>query len=283
MSAEAAQHVAGCEECSRVEREEQRLGGLLRSVGTVESPAGFEARVLSEIKSRRGERAAARFWFRPAVLVPAFAAVIVLAFIFGAYRQLGTGSSDSRKLPNEAVADGSDSGGKGQEIERPKESPKPSSEVADAATPSDGNEGSIEAPLRQKRGKRPSSSQEEGPGGGSLDQAVNQAQPGRPTFPGAPRQVDPEKATGPGAPLTPTKVFSLLGINADYGSSGWRVSSVRPRSIAANAGIKPGDIVRSLDGRVLTRAPLEGKSIEGKKLIVIRDGRQLGFELKPGN
>lgn len=267
-------HIEECPGCARLLEKESRLNAAFGSLGAVDPPANFERDVFSEIRSRREKGMPAFNWLRPAFLVPTFAAVAVigiLLFVYGPFSGSGTRdvvekSGPATEEPAPSLQPKDDQGRKENE---------PSSIVADA-----GKEAGPRKGPEKIEQRKPSSTPVDG--GGSLDQATRPADPVKP-LEGSPRSVDPGDNAPADRSFSPAEVFSEFGVEAVYGSTGWRVTGVRPNSIGANAGIMKGDILKALDGKPLTREPLEGTAVGGKRLRVLRDGKEIDLQLRPGD
>lgn len=79
--------------------------------------------------------------------------------------------------------------------------------------------------------------------------------------------------------LTAREILLQLGIEASYGNEGWKVLSVQENSPAKRSDIKLGDSVEAIDGEKLTDKPLPTRTIEGRKLTVLRGGRSIEISL----
>jgi C-terminal processing protease CtpA/Prc len=84
---------------------------------------------------------------------------------------------------------------------------------------------------------------------------------------------------GPG--ISPKDVLETFGIRADFDSTGWKVASVKPNSVAYKAGVKAGDIVEALNDQPLTDRTVLGRKVTGTSVRVRRDGQSIKLELKP--
>jgi carboxyl-terminal processing protease len=84
-----------------------------------------------------------------------------------------------------------------------------------------------------------------------------------------------------------TGKFSGIGVWLKQKGSALAVVSVLPSSPALSAGIKPGDLIRKIDGRPVTRmstdqavATIKGPEGSNVSLAIERDGTKLSFRLK---
>jgi C-terminal processing protease CtpA/Prc len=70
----------------------------------------------------------------------------------------------------------------------------------------------------------------------------------------------------------------MLGIDADFGSNGWKVRSVSANSVASRGKVQAGDIIEAIDGQ-----ELKGKSLPkgtATTVTVRRDGKTINLNLK---
>lgn len=79
--------------------------------------------------------------------------------------------------------------------------------------------------------------------------------------------------------LTVKEVLSQLGIETIYTDETWKVLSVRENSLAKRSGVKTGDAVKAIDDEKLTDKPLRSKTIEGKKITIVRGAQKLEISL----
>jgi S1-C subfamily serine protease len=280
----AKDHIRSCGECSRVSEAEAALTGLLRSVEHVPAPMGFERSVMSEIGVRRSAGRANIRVLRPALLVPAAALLVVAAIFLGLYGPGLLNARSSNIAAGPAVPSSTPAAVPDTTERSGTESPVPESQVA-GVSPDEKSPAARESEpkLKQVPGDRVGRKTSADATPGSRDLATRAADPVRPQGVGPVR--DPSNSDG--GPVqrsfSPGEVFEMFGVEAEYGGNGWRVISVRPGGIGANAGLRPGDILKTLDGRELTEEPLSGTSVGGERIVVIRGGREITLSLKPGN
>ncbi|MEP7148216.1 MAG: PDZ domain-containing protein [Acidobacteriota bacterium] len=82
-----------------------------------------------------------------------------------------------------------------------------------------------------------------------------------------------------GAETAVREVFEMLGINAEFLESGWKVLSSSANSAADRAGVQAGDVIEAVDGQVLERTTTFKGGFGGKTLRVRRDGKQVNLNL----
>jgi membrane-associated protease RseP (regulator of RpoE activity) len=101
----------------------------------------------------------------------------------------------------------------------------------------------------------------------------------------APPGIDPNPAVkvSPNAQnvksLSVAEVLSQLGIDAVFTNANWTVKSVRQNSLAERSGVRAGDVVEAVDGEKLTDKPLKNKTVEGKKLTLVRGAQKTEITL----
>jgi len=79
--------------------------------------------------------------------------------------------------------------------------------------------------------------------------------------------------------LTVKEVLSQLGIETIYTGETWKVLSVQENSLAKRSGVKTGDAVKAIDDEKLTDKPLRSKTVEGKKITIVRGAQKLEISL----
>lgn len=284
-SEQATQHLRTCGECSRVADAEQRLSTLIRSVPAVGVPQDFNKRLGEKIESRRKGGSLPAFGLRPGILVPVLAAVVVLFALFAIY--LSTASVPTA----EPVADKVEgSVPKTEEVPEPSqvqgaedEMPDPSGEVAGTGeADSAGRKRLSEPPLKRDTVvPEPDRASEMRPG--SSDLALRGADPITPPW-ASPGNLPNVQDSGPvESSFSPTEILAEFGIEAVYGTAGWKVVSVKPGSVGANAGVMEGDILKALDGQELSDRPLAGVTVGGSSLKIERNGAEMTLSIRPGN
>ncbi len=281
-SGEFLLHARSCEPCGRVLVEEESLSRLLGNAGRVGAPADLEARVMTEISAGQLAVPSTLFGLRPAVLLPSAAVLVIGAVLFALYGPYFFGKN-SRQIAGGNVA-----------IQTQEDSaPNEVSPVPDTKGPDDPGSDVAGIPVEPTVNDSPSVVSKQGItekkktappdeiASGSRDLATRSTEPVRPPWAG--QAKDPKNAKGgpEKRSFSPREVFLEFGVDAEFVAGGWRVTAVKPRSIGASAGIQIGDVLRSLDGKELSQAPLEGEAVGGKRLIVLRGGKEVLLPLRP--
>lgn len=100
-----------------------------------------------------------------------------------------------------------------------------------------------------------------------------------------PEGINPENpanapAFGSKISFAARQVLPMLGINAGFGKSGWRVKSVKSNSAAQRAGVQAGDIVEAIGGDPLVKGAVFSGGFTGKALRVRRAGKVVELTLQ---
>ena len=75
-------------------------------------------------------------------------------------------------------------------------------------------------------------------------------------------------------------VLAVLGIEAEFQGSAWRVKGLSAQSAAQRSGVKAGDIIQSVDGRRLKEDTKFSGSFSGRTLKIVREGKSMDLDLK---
>jgi hypothetical protein len=115
--------------------------------------------------------------------------------------------------------------------------------------------------------------------GGSVDSSLGSANT---ILPRGLDSANPRNANingnGAGAQIPVRDIFEMLGIDAEFVDTGWKVRSLMVNSIASRAKVRLGDIVEAIDGN-----PLKGSSTPRGSvtvLTILRDGKSINLNLK---
>jgi len=82
-----------------------------------------------------------------------------------------------------------------------------------------------------------------------------------------------------GSEIGVREVFGFLGIDAAFDGRNWTVKAVKERSIGDRVGIKPGDRLKSIDGRSISETSKFKTPFSAKSLTVVRDGKPVNISL----
>lgn len=242
--------------------EERRVAELIGTLKSVDAPGDFDMRVRSRIAINR-EATVSPSW-RP--LVAGLAAAVVIGGGYLGYRS-------TQPAPVSITAESKSPANPAPIISGPAIEPAPRVTAESPAQTAE-TVASQKPPSGPKTPKPPST-------GGSIDQALKDTQKFEPS--GAGRAVGGSsdvRSMGTGE-ISVNSVFSILGVDATWEGSGWRVSSVRSHSVADRASLKAGDVVEAIDGRPLTATSRFVGRFDGKSLRVRRDGATLDLALRP--
>lgn len=254
------------------------IAGLLAGLKRVNAPGDFDFRVRARIAAGKP---ATRHWFSSLVRIGAPVAAVMLAGGYFGYGVFYTTNGEIAPRqsafapPVTAVLPAA-----------PTEAPVQPSPAQDSQFLAVSNVntsmpeiGNIKVPPpRQKNivDQRPSNLE----GKGSFEIALGESKsigprginPG--VLPAKPKNLD-------GRALTAREVFSAIGVEAQYSGSSWTVGSVRPNSVGARSGLRPGDVVEAINEQTLSdKTSFPGK-FNGRTLRVRRDGQALEMPLRP--
>lgn len=84
--------------------------------------------------------------------------------------------------------------------------------------------------------------------------------------------------SAPAPNVSVREVLDVLGVRADFVDGAWTVQSITDNSIAARSGVRPKDVVQSLDDQPLTeKSTLKSGS---QTITIRREGKQIKLDLK---
>ncbi|QQS41050.1 MAG: hypothetical protein IPM63_17050 [Acidobacteriota bacterium] len=267
------EHIRECGACARVAEREEFLTTLLKHAPAIDPPPDFDRTLMNKIESRR-DSAASRTLVRPGILVPASAAVLliaVLAIAFVLFR-----GQTAPEVAGPGIEEAPVTGSSETNVETGTNS-EDLPDRNEMAGPVEGSASDLPAePGAGSDPVEPAQDNEQVFEGGSRDLAAETPEDIVPPWAdGTPRNV-PDKV--PARMLTPRELLAELGIEAELESGGWKVVSVRQGSIGSRAGVRKGDLIKALDGRPLTDAPLDAG---GKRLQIVRGTRQMTLSIRP--
>jgi C-terminal processing protease CtpA/Prc len=114
------------------------------------------------------------------------------------------------------------------------------------------------------------------PAGGSIDEASKDMH--RPFS----KDYAPSDNSGLAtAEISIAMILDGIGVHASWAETGWRVDSLISNSVGARTGIRPGDIIESLDGQMLSEKTSFKGAFSGKSIRVRRDGALIDLAFKP--
>jgi hypothetical protein len=253
------------------DHQEAQVAELLHAVRRIEAPVGFETRVMARIAGGKdataGRLSAIRIVFR--VAVP-----LVLLIMIGGYL---TYYNYRDEQPPIAVAEQT----KPPAAEPPR--PEPTLEAVAAIPPVQNGKANEERSGSRPQMPRPASNKKPSGEniGGSFDQAASPKSPSMPKgISTAPVfSANRDDAVG-SVEVQVLDVLQLIGITADH-DGGWKVRSVTPNSLAANSGVKAGDVVTTLDDKPLGADTVFKGENSAKTITIVRGSERLVLPLKP--
>ncbi len=74
--------------------------------------------------------------------------------------------------------------------------------------------------------------------------------------------------------------MSELGIETVSKNGRWEVKTVKQNSVGERSSVKVGDLIEAIDGEKLTSEPIRAKTVEGKKLTIMRGAGKIEIFLR---
>ena len=75
------------------------------------------------------------------------------------------------------------------------------------------------------------------------------------------------------------QVLSQIGIEAAYADKGWKIISIKDKSLAMLSDMKVGDLIEAIDDKKLSSDTVFEQAFTGKVFRILRDGKQMLIEL----
>jgi len=75
------------------------------------------------------------------------------------------------------------------------------------------------------------------------------------------------------------QVLSQIGIEADYADKGWKIVSIKDKSLAMLSGMQAGDLIEAIDDKNLSSDTVFQQAFTGKVFRILRDGKQVLIDL----
>ena len=259
---------------SRAGSDEQKISSMLSGLKRVEAPKDFDFHLKARIANARPAD------YQRADLFPILKyAVPLVLFVLVGVGIFGVSFYDNGNSPSVSVSKTP------QPTVPPVQQSTPlviSPEVASSTpSPDSGSRGTEKKENEHLASRTPPDE----PGGGSRDS--HPRAPGSRDFPSnsADRALRAaEDAITPVKRLSARDALKLIGIEAIFENNSWTVKSVRPNDAAGILGVKPGDRIKTIDGKPIDqKTEFEDGIIKLSRMQVQRDGAavELGSQNKP--
>ena len=282
-------HLNDCLPCKKTADVQARIWKVIECLETVDAPSDFNFRVKARIANAKQSD------FQPKLL-PVLRYVLPLSFVVLLFALVVFNSMyfvDDKSVPQIAENNFQPLNEKGNE---PNNDSVASVVNADEQLASDGSNSNIqskekrtiennarfvavknerELPLTQKAGKKDSFKGSRDLG--STVSNVNILPPGI--------NLGNTNASAPISEKAKTEtteqiLSEMLGMEIVSENGSQKVASVKRNSVAHRSGIKTGDVIEAIDGKKLTDEPIGTKTVEAKKLTVVRAGGRIEISLQ---
>ena len=290
----ASLHLKNCPNCQRTEREQAHIRQIIGSFKQVEAPKNFNFRVQARIaKAKSSDYKQISFlpWVRyvlPIVLIAAVFALIAIGG-FNLFENRNAGQLAANEPQTKQKTNYPDDESKKEIAVVSGETPENSSDSAarsEAAqtiqepynkTTKPKTEKIIAENLKKKTLQRKQNAEiSQDDSIGSRDSAVR----------GNSTVILPPNMTGNQTNKNPndkTKIFTVQEVLSQIGIETAHetrvVKTVRENSLAERSGVETGDIIEAIDGQTLTEKTFGNKTVEGKALTILRDGKKMEINL----
>jgi hypothetical protein len=240
-----------------ISADDQKISKLIGTLSRVDAPKDFDFRVRARVANGRPAARSAS-WFSAPIRV---AVPLSLAALIGGYFVVNTYyPGGEANVP--AVAVSQDVNTAPVPLDRPDEpvATRPDTRPPDISNTITAKDDRPAAVLPRSRKPQPV--------GGSYVDALRERRPI------LPRGFDQTSK------VPVRDLLNIMGIDADFDGSGWKVNSAAANSLAERSGIKLGDVIQSIDGQDLVEKTAFGSRFNGKTLRIKRDGQSIQIDLK---
>jgi membrane-associated protease RseP (regulator of RpoE activity) len=252
---------------------------LLGALPRVEAPGDFDFGVRAKIAQGRGRRTGVLPLLKLAA--PLALLLVITGFVFY------YGNAEPNNLPEVVAGPPQTTAPASSTPEIPvvTQTPQLAQRVDEPLRPQTASARPKEAPVRRVRDNQNSNARggsvDMPPGGGStvfsLESANTISPPG---FRSLDRNRRGNSNTAPDTAISMDSTLEFLGLTVEFAKGDSKVTAVGENSLAARAGLKPGDIIETIDGNPVKK-DTKLKSEGVKSFVVRRAGKRLN--LKIGN
>ena len=265
------------QEIESLDAESRKVAELLSGLTRVEAPSNFEfgvrARIAEGAPSGRSILFPALKLLAPLSLVLLVAVIVVFYPTSPNVDTVKVDDPSSITAPSEApsTAVRSEVSNNSERVSGPHapESPGEPHEIKPTVARHDSN-----------TGRRPRTGGVDNPSGGaSRVDALKPANTINPPEFRATNRSTQNSNSGSQTDIPVREVLGIIGVSADPGDDGWKVTSTVDGSIARKSGIQSGDVIEAIDGRAVTSSTTFKGAFGGKTIRVRRDGKSLDVKL----
>jgi C-terminal processing protease CtpA/Prc len=276
-------------ELENLTESDEKVRELLASLKQVEAPKDFEFRLKARIAKASPNAYQTNYKRRFAYALPAFASVLVSTFVvlngnfFGGAEQVSSipdtraqpvNISQQQDPPKEFIASFDTVNKKEPE----KISPASLNSGIEKNRSDESPFVAVKTPEKSKNEPRRQLNREND--SFSKDSALTTPKVFRPRGLNPDTRVEAPKDFNSEKSFSVQELLSPLGVEVAAENGKWKVKNVSQNSAAERSGVKPDDVIETLDGQKLSSAPLSGKKIEVKKLGVKRGTAQIEINLQ---
>ncbi len=295
LSAAATLHLGGCADCRKTSRAQAGIWRAIQEFKPVDAPKDFNFRVKARIADAKPNDLRSPLFPVLRYVLPFSAIILILAFVVfneiyslndkNALQVAESGNKLSRQKEDSALPANSSTASSNIE--------PPPLEIRQSITGSP-----VKQSLKVKREtttfeeknrfvvvntvKKPQVKTTRNDGGGFDGSHVNASSAARNL---TPKGLNPTKKVetlpnmGNANPVTAEQILSELGIEVALENGRRQVKKIKPNSVAERSAVKIGDVIEAIDGVKLTSEPVQSKTIEGKKMTIVRDTKKIEIPL----
>ena len=295
LSSAATLHLNDCADCRKTNVMQTRVWQAIDGFAPVDAPNDFNFRVKARIANAEPNDFQPRFFPVLRYVLPLSAVGLILAFvvfngIFSIDDKTVSPIAENKFQTLDKKENLAASSSTVEQVTDDSQSPKIEQSIAgNPNTPTFENKKELKMPqdkprfvaakfAKKPQVKTPGNSRENS--GGSQLNAVSQPRILTPKGLNPTQKIETPSNFEKINPMTAGQILSELGIETVLENGKWEVKSVKQNSVGERSRVKVGDLIEAIDGEKLTGEPKRAKTIEGKKLTVLRGAEKIEISLR---
>lgn len=294
LSEAAALHLNDCAGCRKTSAAQTRVWQIIDEFKRVDAPNGFNFRVKARIADAKPNDFSSPLFPILRYVLPLSAVVLVLAFVVfneiysindktvpqvaesnyklpSRKENLAANSLTPRQTAGDFEPLRAEQSTANNRITKLPENRKKSKTFEDK------NQFAAVRQIKKPQAKTAKDDRENS--GGSHDRTWSSPRIFMPKGTDSTKRIETLPNAGNANPITAEQILSQLGIEIASENGKRQVKKIKPNSVAERSGVRVGDLVEAIDGEKLSDEPIRAKTVEGKKLTIVRGAEKVEISL----